>query len=367
MTKFPQYWLYYFGGLGFIAIGTFLIWSLSPLPFLIGILLFGSGYKLCLLGNRAEGKDTTTYQPDQIPNNENSRTINVGGGTYNERHYGDYVTVQDNRIQIEQDFSQLNNRIETILGILKEKGYSQGAAEQQIIDELKPQVHNNPKVKQNLLRWRRFIRTSKRDSNEGVECLIRISESATETSSHKAYSSSQTAIGNYSQLEKFLEAENWEAADKETVRAILRLMPGREYSYTNIDVDEIPTNDLRKIDQLWIKYSTGKFGFSVQQRIWKKILKVYQDETGWVEDEAYTTFIDCVGWARESDRIYYVNLHYSLDAPKGHLPAVLHFEDLGYPSNYCNFDQYSFNQLMEREYVSSFSIPSWLKQWVYQE
>ncbi|CCQ59603.1 GUN4 domain-containing protein, partial [Crocosphaera watsonii] len=37
--------------------------------------------------------------------------------------------------------------------------------------------------------------------------------------------------------------------------------------------DNFPCEDLRIIDQLWVKYSNGQFGFSVQKQI-------YMDELG---------------------------------------------------------------------------------------
>ncbi|MBP0016279.1 MAG: GUN4 domain-containing protein [Cyanobacteria bacterium SBLK] len=34
-------------------------------------------------------------------------------------------------------------------------------------------------------------------------------------------------------------------------------------------IDNFPCEDLREIDQLWIHYSKGRFGFSVQKRIYQ--------------------------------------------------------------------------------------------------
>ncbi|WP_375342016.1 GUN4 domain-containing protein, partial [Okeania sp. SIO3B5] len=35
------------------------------------------------------------------------------------------------------------------------------------------------------------------------------------------------------------------------------------------DIDNFPCEDLHTIDQLWVKYSDGKFGFSVQMEIYQ--------------------------------------------------------------------------------------------------
>jgi hypothetical protein len=120
-----------------------------------------------------------------------------------------------------------------------------------------------------------------------------------------------------------------------------------------------------------IKFSNGRFGLSVQQKIWKKILKAYHADGNqfWVDSSAYQVFIDYVGWTRESDRIYHAELKYSLRAPHGHLPAILMFENpcYSYSSNYYHLNQSIFDELMEREYYRISFIPSWLENWLLSE
>ena len=43
----------------------------------------------------------------------------------------------------------------------------------------------------------------------------------------------------------------------------------REYVYFT-EVKNIPVMDLKTIDALWVAYSDGKFGYSVQRKIWKQ-------------------------------------------------------------------------------------------------
>uniref|UniRef100_A0A0C1NM16 GUN4-like domain-containing protein n=1 Tax=Tolypothrix bouteillei VB521301 TaxID=1479485 RepID=A0A0C1NM16_9CYAN len=40
-------------------------------------------------------------------------------------------------------------------------------------------------------------------------------------------------------------------------------------------IKNFPCTDLRTIDQLWVKYTNGRFGFSVQKRIWFSVGKDY--------------------------------------------------------------------------------------------
>jgi len=100
-------------------------------------------------------------------------------------------------------------------------------------------------------------------------------------------------------------------ADKETVKLIYSLMPE---DHTYIDVAQTPPKALKKINKLWVKFSNGRFGFSVQQKIWTKILKVYHSSGNryWIDKSVYEYFIDSVGWSRESDCIYPTSSHHHL-------------------------------------------------------
>jgi len=45
-----------------------------------------------------------------------------------------------------------------------------------------------------------------------------------------------------------------------------------EKGWLNIkDIEKFPCEDLRTIDQLWVEYSNGSFGFSVQKRIYRSV------------------------------------------------------------------------------------------------
>jgi hypothetical protein len=67
---------------------------------------------------------------------------------------------------------------------------------------------------------------------------------------------------------------------------------------------------------LWVKYSSGKFGFSVQK-------KIYQGLGGTREynSEIWRKFRDKVGWEKESIASY-KDIIFDTKAPEGHLPVV---------------------------------------------
>jgi GUN4-like/Caspase domain len=71
---------------------------------------------------------------------------------------------------------------------------------------------------------------------------------------------------DYSELRDLLKAGEWEAADKETLKCILK---GSGHLWLERDsMRNFPCKDLRTIDKLWVVASNGHFGFSVQAEIW---------------------------------------------------------------------------------------------------
>ena len=74
---------------------------------------------------------------------------------------------------------------------------------------------------------------------------------------------------DYTRLRDLLKAGEWREADKETWEVMLRAV-GRDSDdwIRSDDYRTFPCLDLRTIDRLWVTYSQGKFGFSVQKQIY---------------------------------------------------------------------------------------------------
>jgi hypothetical protein len=88
------------------------------------------------------------------------------------------------------------------------------------------------------------------------------------------------------------------------------------------DIDNFPCEDLRTIDQLWVKYSGGRFGFSVQAKIYREL-----GGTREYNERVWNAFGDRVGWRVNKSWIYYKDVTFDLKAPLGHLPVgVVLFE-----------------------------------------
>lgn len=87
---------------------------------------------------------------------------------------------------------------------------------------------------------------------------------------------------DYSKLQDLLKAGKWKEADQETLLLMLKAANRENEEYLNIEsVENFPCADLYTIDNLWSKYSSGQFGFSLQKEIWRNVGgELGQDDTG---------------------------------------------------------------------------------------
>ena len=127
---------------------------------------------------------------------------------------------------------------------------------------------------------------------------------------------------DYTELRNFLKAGKWKEADRETYLVMLKVV-GREDGdfIRDKELFNFPCTDLRTIDQLWVKYSNKRFGFSVQKKIY---LEVGGVPDGNFSEEAWENFGVRVGWKVKGSWIYYLNCTFDTKAPVGHLPVRGH-------------------------------------------
>ena len=119
---------------------------------------------------------------------------------------------------------------------------------------------------------------------------------------------------DYAPLQCALMRQAFEEADRLTSEH-LRQLAGtaavqRGYVYYS-EVPAIAAADLDSLDRLWVVYSQGRFGFSVQRRLlaslegrWERLWP----KLGWKTDGVWTRYPGAFTW--------------SLEAPDGHLPLV---------------------------------------------
>ena len=130
---------------------------------------------------------------------------------------------------------------------------------------------------------------------------------------------------HYQKLMNYLASGSWKEADHETEQMMLKAVGTKAEQRGYLSPEEIrnfPCKDLLLIDGLWVKFSGGKFGFSVQKQIWVEVggkLDFGEDEAS--AKAAYVRFGDSNGWRRENSFVNYRNLKFDLSAPAGHLPA----------------------------------------------
>lgn len=146
-----------------------------------------------------------------------------------------------------------------------------------------------------------------------------------------------SAVGiDYSNLRNLLAAQKWQEADRETTRLMLRGAKREEKGWLHREsIEGFPYEDLHTIDQLWVKYSNGQFGFSVQQRIYENVRENSEDES-----EVWQAFRDMVNWVKKGEKFEYSHLIFSEKAPEAHLPVVGLFVGLvGVETEFESFEQ----------------------------
>jgi GUN4-like len=112
----------------------------------------------------------------------------------------------------------------------------------------------------------------------------------------------QLQKARYAKLEALMRAGNWREADEETYRLMITTVGKEEGEFfSQEDLETFPCEDLRTLDDLWVTHSGGKFGFSVQQKIWQDWGSPTQTSKRW------NAFCVRVGWKNSNARKNYVN------------------------------------------------------------
>lgn len=119
------------------------------------------------------------------------------------------------------------------------------------------------------------------------------------------------------QLEKYLQRQQWREADEETAFIFYQVMVLAELENVRKLLRKFPSETLNQIDELWVTYSNGYFGFSVQKALLKSLeAKSEYDQKTWDE------FLKTVGWYPPWENWWNDNnLKFTLEElKKGNLP-----------------------------------------------
>lgn len=129
------------------------------------------------------------------------------------------------------------------------------------------------------------------------------------------------AKADYTKLEQLLAAGQWKEADEETNNKTLELAGREEEGWLDAEsIENFSCPDLRAMDLLWVKYSDGRFGFSVQKQIYQSLggTKEY-DRKVWV------AFYEAIGWKQKGEKGEWLEdfkLTFNTNAPSAHLPRL---------------------------------------------
>ncbi|MHC0066526.1 GUN4 domain-containing protein [Nostoc sp. UIC 10890] len=129
---------------------------------------------------------------------------------------------------------------------------------------------------------------------------------------------------DYTRLRDLLKARQWKDADEETLAVMLKASGRKSEGWLDSEsINNFPCTDLRTIDKLWVEYSNGHFGFSVQKRIWENVGKDYEkfgERVGWRKGMFGN---ETKNWL--SNWLSYLDLTFTTASPQGHLPAPIFY------------------------------------------
>ncbi|MGQ4648665.1 CHAT domain-containing protein [Lyngbya aestuarii] len=123
----------------------------------------------------------------------------------------------------------------------------------------------------------------------------------------------------FRQLEVYLQQEKWREADEETAWIFYLVMIIREYKDWWELFKKFPSQTLNEIDRLWVSYSEGHFGFSVQKCIWKSL-----GGNSERDDETWKTFKKQVGWDVQGKWREDHTMLCKSESNEGNLPALIY-------------------------------------------
>ncbi|MGK7932750.1 MAG: GUN4 N-terminal ARM-like repeat domain-containing protein [Microcystaceae cyanobacterium] len=119
---------------------------------------------------------------------------------------------------------------------------------------------------------------------------------------------------DYHLLQKLLIQQDFQTADGVTRQKFCELAGEtalqRKWVYFT-EVEQFPSIDIHTINSLWWVYSEGKFGFSVQRKLWVSVgrdfVKLWP-KINWKQGNSWTKYPEGFTW--------------SMEAPAGHLPLL---------------------------------------------
>lgn len=128
---------------------------------------------------------------------------------------------------------------------------------------------------------------------------------------------------DYIRLRDLLKAGKWSDAERETYEVMICAVDKKSGQwFTSEELLNFPCVDLRTVDELWVKYSQGQFGFSVQKEIYVECgAQIDGQYPGY---EIWNEFCSRIGWHENGKEQNFndLNAQYS-SSPTGKFPCAL--------------------------------------------
>ena len=132
---------------------------------------------------------------------------------------------------------------------------------------------------------------------------------------------------DYRELEKLLKDKQWHIADQLTDKLMLKVMAREKEGYLTLkNIKNFHCEDLQTIDHLWVHYSNGLYGFSVQKQIYVECGGNL--DFSYPSPETWDKFCDGTAWKSEGNWVSYPQLFFkdNFMCVKGHLPMLYFLE-----------------------------------------
>ena len=169
---------------------------------------------------------------------------------------------------------------------------------------------------------------------------------------------------DYSHLQGYLQEKDWAAADRETLRVMLKASHRQKEGWLSpMAIQEFPCTDLRTISQLWEKYSAGHFGFYAQEHIYREFFNASSsqkmgDRSRLIEVASRLKWVWKLGNLYPLFRRYDDLDFHEVSAAIGHLPALWFWQlsfltalktgTIGNKRDFAGSDIKMFSSLMQR-------------------
>ena len=195
--------------------------------------------------------------------------------------------------------------------------------------------HNKPKKRPRTKDWERALENAlnslvvcdnyKNKSQDFFSFKIQYEKHYYEKNYQKCYWCERAKLENlgvdifaymplYNKLEEHLKLQQWQEANLATVWIILQLMGGRALLKES-DINNITelNSVLKKIDTMWLNYSSNRFGFTVQKEIYQRVYS--RAKVNHSEASLFQLFTEKVGWNQGG-------LNINPDNTRGYFPYV---------------------------------------------